>query len=203
MEERSAVSKQERERAILERMQTTRRVTLSRARGQLGQAVTEMLAGPIGALGEQLQSRGWLPPVLGGLTSRPISNEAHAGRMREVLERDRALVDTHLDLARPDERAPQVEDAVIEAEPAVQVREQVERAARRGATQSSSASTLASPRPKKRGCSEPIRTRTMAKLLLSQGHPERALSIYDALIADGATDPELLAEAEALRSLQT
>ncbi|HEX5661024.1 MAG TPA: hypothetical protein VFX59_27720, partial [Polyangiales bacterium] len=54
-----------------------------------------------------------------------------------------------------------------------------------------------------RACKEPIRTRTMAKLLLSQGHPERALSIYEALIAEGASDPVLLAEADALRSLQT
>ena len=48
---------------------------------------------------------------------------------------------------------------------------------------------------------EPIRTRTMARLLALQGHPERALSIYDELLAVD-TDPKLLAEAEELRARQ-
>lgn len=48
-------------------------------------------------------------------------------------------------------------------------------------------------------CSEPIRTRTMARLLADQGERERALSIYEHLIAEGSDDAELLAEARALR----
>jgi hypothetical protein len=51
-------------------------------------------------------------------------------------------------------------------------------------------------------CKEPIRTRTMAKLLASQGHRARALSIYDFLIAKSPHDEALTAEAEALRSVQ-
>lgn len=56
---------------------------------------------------------------------------------------------------------------------------------------------------KAEGCKEPIRTRTMAKLLASQGHRERALSIYDHLLRNDASDESLLAEADALRSLDT
>jgi hypothetical protein len=52
-------------------------------------------------------------------------------------------------------------------------------------------------------CDEPIRTRSMARLLASQGHHQRALSIYDALLAAGASDPLLEAEATALRDLPT
>jgi hypothetical protein len=47
---------------------------------------------------------------------------------------------------------------------------------------------------------EPIRTRSMARLLASQGHPARALAIYDWLLAANASDDSLRAEAEALRS---
>jgi hypothetical protein len=46
---------------------------------------------------------------------------------------------------------------------------------------------------------EPIRTRTMARLLASQGHRGRALSIYDDLLAANGSDATLRAEAEALR----
>jgi hypothetical protein len=46
---------------------------------------------------------------------------------------------------------------------------------------------------------EPIRTRSMARLLASQGEPARALAIYEALIAIGCTDATLYAELEAAR----
>lgn len=49
-------------------------------------------------------------------------------------------------------------------------------------------------------CNEPIRTRTMARLLASQGHRERALSIYEYLLSRGSNDESLRAEADALRS---
>ena len=55
----------------------------------------------------------------------------------------------------------------------------------------------AAPKPAGR---EPIRTRTMARLLASQGHRGRALSIYDDLLAKGDADGSLREEAEALRS---
>jgi hypothetical protein len=47
--------------------------------------------------------------------------------------------------------------------------------------------------------SEPIRTRTMAGLLAAQGHDERALAIYDDLLARGTSDPAVGREAEAIR----
>lgn len=46
---------------------------------------------------------------------------------------------------------------------------------------------------------EPIRTRSMARLLAGQGHRARALKIYDALLAADASDEALRAEADALR----
>jgi hypothetical protein len=46
---------------------------------------------------------------------------------------------------------------------------------------------------------EPIRTRSMARLLASQGHRDRALSIYSDLLAQNADDDSLRAEADALR----
>jgi hypothetical protein len=54
---------------------------------------------------------------------------------------------------------------------------------------------------------EPIRTRSMARLLAAQGHKERALAIYEELLARGATEPgsepgserELADELNALR----
>ena len=46
---------------------------------------------------------------------------------------------------------------------------------------------------------EPIRTRSMARLLAGQGHRDRALAIYDALLALDASDASLRDEADALR----
>jgi hypothetical protein len=46
---------------------------------------------------------------------------------------------------------------------------------------------------------EPIRTRSMARLLALQGHRARALKIYDALLAANGSDETLRAEADALR----
>ena len=47
-----------------------------------------------------------------------------------------------------------------------------------------------------------ILTRTMAKLLAVQGHRQRALSIYDYLLAQGSGDQGLRDEAERLRSAE-
>lgn len=69
------------------------------------------------------------------------------------------------------------------------------------ATPSSTAATVVMPKPLQVAlCKEPIRTRTMAKLLATQGHRERALSIYDHLIHKGQADEALRAEADALRA---
>src|SRR5262245_43486556 len=73
-------------------------------------------------------------------------------RTREVLERDRALA--FATAARPSETA----------------RPTPPPAAPAPALRSARSATLE--------CNEPIRTRSMAKLLAAQGHPERALAIY-------------------------
>lgn len=46
---------------------------------------------------------------------------------------------------------------------------------------------------------EPIRTRSMARLLAAQGHRERALAIYEELLAQNSEDAGLRREADALR----
>lgn len=56
------------------------------------------------------------------------------------------------------------------------------------------------PHPEDAPTEEPIRTRSMARLLASQGHHKRALWIYDWLLATNAADDALRSEAEALRS---
>jgi hypothetical protein len=63
---------------------------------------------------------------------------------------------------------------------------------------------LMSPRPAVESAGEPaadpIRTRGMAKLLALQGYKDRALSIYDELIAAEPGNAELRAEADRLRN---
>jgi hypothetical protein len=46
---------------------------------------------------------------------------------------------------------------------------------------------------------DPIRTRSMAKLLAMQGYRDRALSIYEELIAAEPDNTELRVEADRLR----
>jgi hypothetical protein len=60
-----------------------------------------------------------------------------------------------------------------------------------------------SPRPgqdSEGGGGDPIRTRGMAKLLALQGYKDRALSIYDELIAEEPNNAALRAEADRLRN---
>lgn len=140
-------------------------IAKSRAEAQkpLEQAVEGVLAG-LTALEARLGGKPWLAALLG----TPANNGTE--RLREVLDRDRALVSA--------------------GEP----------------TSSTSSSTLTATATATKSvivpppCSEPIRTRTMARLLAAQGHPTRALSIYDYLITQGDTDEGLRADAERLRA---
>jgi hypothetical protein len=101
---------------------------------------------------------------------------ANAGRSiertREVLERDRALVAT----LAPAALAP-VADEPTAVPPPPSATDRL---------------TLA--------CDEPIRTRSMAKLLAAQGYPHRALIIYRYLLAQGEDDAALRAEIAALQT---
>jgi len=102
----------------------------------------------------------------------PVNASRSIERTREVLERDRALVST----AAPAEVAPAVSE--LPAVPPVQ----------------------AAPGPAAVACDEPIRTRSMAKLLAAQGYPHRALVIYRYLLAQGEDDAALRAEIAALQT---
>lgn len=57
-----------------------------------------------------------------------------------------------------------------------------------------------SPMSAEPASTEPIRTRTMARLLAEQGHPARARAIYDELLASDPKDDELRAERDTLTS---
>lgn len=106
----------------------------------------------------------------------------HVERTRAVLERDRAL---------------RASSATKTAAPA----------ARKAEARSKPASAPPPPPPVQLTaivegvqCDEPIRTRSMAKLLAAQGHPDRALAILRYLLALNPDDTALQAEISALQA---
>jgi hypothetical protein len=129
------------------------------ARQPLGQVVDSVISGLFA-----LEARVGRPAWLATLTGAHQSGEAQGERLREVLDRDRALVSA----------GPPVE------------------ALKPTATAATAAVSRAVDE-------EPIRTRTMARLLAAQGHRARALAIYDALLTT-ESDASLRAEAELLRA---
>ena len=179
--------------------------SLSRARSQLSQAVGGVLSGSLGGT--------WRISFSSGGSANPE-------RLRDVVQRDRALFAAN---PRPRRELYQVQDAPkpaeeeaakpprevdpdaalsvdadLEAPPSTVVAE---------APQASAAETSVAEPEKRVGARkearpkrEPIRTRTMARLLAAQGHKSRALSIYDELIAADASDATLVAEAASLRT---
>jgi hypothetical protein len=147
------------------------------AHKQLGQAVEGVLSG-LAAVEARLVSlartsahfdgsKPWVTALLGA--NAPAA--AQAERLREVLDRDRALVS-----AGPPRHVQAEHKALAAPAPVAKV---------------SARAPI---------CDEPIRTRTMARLLAGQGHQARALSIYDYLLARADADEGLRAEAELLRS---
>lgn len=124
-----------------------------------------VLSVPFAVLEAHLVQSPWLASFTG-------ASHAHADRLREVLDRDRALIAAEpakvVDAAPP---APPPPSAPAPSEPGPSDLEQ-----------------------------EPIRTRTMARLLAAQGYRARALTIYEALLREDQTDADLRAEAERLRS---
>lgn len=146
------------------------------ARYPLGDALEGVISGIVA-----LEARVNLNPLLATLSGARAQGEAQSTRLREVLDRDRALVAAGTPLrAVKDTPNP----ALVEPEPE---------------PAPPKASTPASVSARAATCTEPIRTRTMARLLAGQGHKQRALSIYDFLLASDS-DPELRAEAERLRA---
>ncbi|MFT3927758.1 MAG: hypothetical protein QM778_34845 [Myxococcales bacterium] len=114
-------------------------------------------------------------------------SERSVERMREVLERDRALAFAgHAATAAASlATSPGRPDAATAAD---------------AATEATNEPT-APEATKAVSCQEPIRTRTFARLLAAQGHLERALSIYAYLIEQQPSDAGLMDEAAALRAL--
>jgi len=109
-------------------------------------------------------------------------------RMREVLERDRALAFANqaaAPLVRSSESPAQAEPTPAPLSAPVGAHE---------------TGTGAAPEPDV--CNEPIRTRTFAQLLATQGHVQRALAIYAYLLEKKPDDAALMAEATALRATQ-
>jgi hypothetical protein len=157
----------------------------AQARHQLGQAIEGVLSGLV-ALEARVGGHGLLTSLTGA------GREAQTERLREVLDRDRALV-----AAGPPGRSDAAKPALANARPALGTAPSAA-AAELGSRAEPPASTLGS-RAEPPASTEPIRTRTMARLLAAQGHPARALAIYDALLATDS-DPDLRAEAERLRS---
>jgi len=201
--------------------------SLARARLHLRQAVGVALTGSLEALNERIATQLLAPD------GAQVAQE-NAYRLREILERDRALVaaepPTPPSLA---EDAPPTEpsdalplatsdgagdpdpdgDAADEPpiEPPAEVFADTEEVAReepevRAARSRREAVARATPPPgpaerKRPRGREPIRTRTMAKVLVAQGELERALSIYEELAAKtGGRDASLATEIEALRA---
>jgi hypothetical protein len=181
------------------------------ARQPLGDALEGVVSGLLA-----LDARVALNPLLAGLNG--VKPHAGAlGRLREVLDRDRALVAAGAPLPTPPQAptltivpeavaAPRVpapagafatpDFVAPEPSPSPSVAP-ASRAAAAPATPCSDVEPRASTASA--AAAEPIRTRTMARLLAAQGHPARALAIYDALMAEDS-DPSLRAEAERLRS---
>jgi hypothetical protein len=148
---------------------------LRAARTQLREAASEALFGALGALEARVRA------------GKAGGSSGHGGRqlerMREVLERDRALASATLPEPAP---APSTGP-----EPAATVPE---------AAAAAPVPAAPSTAPVVPECDEPIRTRSMARLLASQGYPERALAIYAYLLAKDGSDPALALEAAALRA---
>lgn len=186
------------------------RAAASTRKNSLRQAVDGALSS-LEALGERLQRTARLA------RDAPLDDKA-TNRLREVLDRDRALIAANPELTEPTRDA-----ALARSEPASPPRtEAVEPQPDVLATPSEpahapSATRLEEPpkaapglpppppalleKPAPPACNEPIRTRTMARLLASQGHPQRALSIYEFLLTKPGADDALRAEADALRQV--
>jgi hypothetical protein len=154
-----------------------------RARSYLGQGVGSALAGTLGALGERLGQS------LGGREEARVGKQ----RLEEVLERDRAQCGS---AREPRPSAPPASAAPESAPPAASAPPE------RASAPPASAKPAQSGRERDEdlGGVEPIRTRTMARLLAEQGYTKRALAIYDELIARDPADAALREAAARLRA---
>jgi hypothetical protein len=206
-------------------LQRSRR-SLARARSQLTQAVGDVLSG---ALEGRRAGGGWLtafgglapapvPQTADRLREVVIRDRAlfaaNPRPMRTLAMDDLGVVDLTSEVSdldeepiarRADEEALIDDQSALDDPPrdvppreaAVSARETAKAAVKEPKAKPAAATSKeAAAKPPGR---EPIRTRTMARLLASQGHRGRALSIYDDLLAKDGSDSSLREEAEALR----
>lgn len=154
---------------------------------------------------EPEQSDADLTKVVRDANKRASSRGAAQGRMRELLQRDRAMLagqDDHDDW--DDDFVETKKEAKVEkapqpmaAEPVVAVvAAPVIRVSEPPAAPAKKAAAAATEDDDENA---PIRTRTMARLLAMQGHKDKALSIYDELVKRDPWDNGLIEEAERLR----
>jgi hypothetical protein len=166
------------------------RRSLAVARGQLGQAVGEAVSGSLAALGERL-----------GLHAQGAENTE---RLRDVVARDRALA-----AASPGGRA-KPERSAASGSTAQESGVDASQAGSAPVVQEpvSTPEAASAPAPPPRAAEwtpvggEPIRTRTMARLLAAQGYRERALALYAELLLRDPEDAGLREEAERLGGLR-
>jgi hypothetical protein len=127
--------------------------------------------------------------LLTALGGKGTPAERNTDRLRDVLGRDRALAVGAR--AEPGRGRPASAPPALTVVPAP--------APATPSTAELAAALTAEERPQ-RVKHEPIRTRTMARLLAAQGYRQRALAIYEELLAEAGADDALRAEAEALRT---
>jgi hypothetical protein len=149
-------------------------------------------AGTLGSARLRGAAEELLASALGKLEGRlrgPAGPARSLERMREVLERDRALAFAeHTPCASPPVTAPSESSPKVESLSTTVHDSQLPRRA------------TAAQTPRATPCDEPIRTRTFARLLAAQGHAERALSIYAYLLDREPEDATLREEEAALRA---
>ena len=129
---------------------------------------------------------------------------AHTDRLRDVLSRDRALAavrpSTALVPSSPGTAAASAPAGPAVSPPAAPAQPQPVEPSPPVPLETSSPGASSSEERPQRVQNEPIRTRTMARLLAAQGYRLRALAIYDELLARPGADDSLRREAETLRS---
>jgi hypothetical protein len=143
------------------------------------------LAGSLEMLGERLLSG--LRGTSEALDDSAKREEARR-RLRDVLNSDRNLA-----------KQAGTEKRALESAPPVPA-ESLNRAADHAISSSTARAARDEPQDEANTWKEPIRTRSMARLLASQGHHNRALAIYEELLRSNAVDAVLREEADALRA---
>jgi hypothetical protein len=152
---------------------SVRERVLVAARAQLREVASDVLASAL----DTLEAQAVRARSAGSPPSRQLE------RTREILERDRALASTAAPEPATAARASDAPAAMPELAPLP-------------------VPIAAAPAldPISVECDEPIRTRSMAKLLAAQGHTERALAIYRYLLVRNPGDAMLQAELAAIEA---